>query len=67
MRGNTGPGGLDSALGLEIDFRREFSGGNRLTLGFRALDLDFQKSSDAAPIDLEMMFAGLTVGYTFDL
>jgi len=67
LRANVGAGGSDLALGLEMDFRREFSNGNRFLVGFRALDVDSGETSGAVPTDLDMTVSGLTVGYTFDL
>ena len=67
MRANVGAGGSDLALGMDLDFRREFASGNRVTVGFRALDVEHSDTSGAASIDLDMSFSGLTFGYTFDL
>lgn len=67
LRANVGAGGADLALGLEMDFRREFSSGNRFLVGFRALDIDYGDTSGAVPTDLDLTVSGLTVGYTFDL
>lgn len=67
LRGNVGAGGSDLALGFEADLRREFANGNRMTVGFRYLDISYEDSSGAAPTDLDLAFAGLTVGYSFDL
>ena len=67
LRANAGAGGSDLALGLEVDFRREFVNGNRFLIGFRALDIDYGDTSGAVPTDLDMTVSGLTVGYTFDL
>ncbi len=67
LRANVGAGGSDLALGLDLDFRREFASGNRFTVGFRALDVDQSDSSGAVPVELDMSFSGLTFGYTFAL
>ncbi len=67
LRANVGAGKSDLALGLEMDFRRELSSGNRFVVGFRALDIDYEDTSGATPIDLDISFSGLTVGYTFNL
>jgi hypothetical protein len=67
FRGNVGSGGSDLALGLELEFRRELASGNGFIAGFRALNIDIEDSSRFAPVQLDMTFAGLTVGYTFDL
>ena len=67
LRTNVGAGGSDLALGVDLDFRRVLANGNQFTLGFRALDVDFSDSSAAVPLELETTFAGLTIGYTFNL
>ena len=67
LRGNVGSGGSDLALGLELDFRREFASGNRFTAGLRVLDIDYDDSSGSVPIDISVSFSGLTIGYTFNL
>lgn len=67
LRANIGAGGSDLALGMDMDFRREFSNGNQLVLGVRALDIDYGDTSGAVRTELDMAFAGLTVGYTFNL
>ena len=67
LRANAGAGGSDLALGLEMDFRREFSNGNRFLIGFRALDIDYGDTSGGLPTELDMTVSGLTIGYTFDL
>lgn len=67
LRANIGAGGSDLALGVDLDFRRELANGNQLTVGFRALDVDFSDSSGAVPVELNMTFSGLTIGYTFNL
>lgn len=67
LRANVGAGESDLALGLELDFRRKFASGNRFTAGLRVLDIDYEDSSGSVPLDLDMSFSGLTVGYTFNL
>lgn len=67
FRGNVGTGGSDLALGLELDLRRQLSGGNGFSIGFRALDVDFEESSGPAPLPVDLTMAGLTIGYTFNL
>jgi len=67
LRANVGAGGSDLALGMEMDFRREFSNGNRFVFGLRALDIDYGDTSDAVRTELDMAFSGLTIGYTFNL
>lgn len=67
LRGNVGSGGADMAVGVELDLRRKFANDNELTFGFRALDVDYSDKSGAVPIDLDMSFAGLTIGYAFGL
>jgi len=67
LRTNIGAGGSDLALGVDLDFRRDLSSGNKFTIGFRALDIEYSGSSGAVPIDLDTTFAGLTIGYTFNL
>jgi hypothetical protein len=46
-------------------FLREFSNGNALSIGARALDIDYGRGGDR-PLELEVRFAGLTIGYTFN-
>lgn len=67
LRGNVGAGGADLAVGLQLDLRRKYANGNELTFGLRALDVDHSDKSGAVPIDLDMSFAGLTIGYAFGL
>lgn len=67
LRGNLGAGGSDFSAGLQMDFRRKFSGGNELTLGLRVLDFEYSDSSGAVPVDLNMSLSGLAIGYAFDL
>lgn len=64
VHGNVGTGDSDLALEVSVAFMRKFSNGNALSLGARALDIDYSKSGDR-PLDLDVRFAGLTVGYTF--
>lgn len=67
LRANVGTGGSDLALGVDLEFSREFARGNRFNAGFRILDVDYSDSSGAVPLDLDMSFSGLTFGYTFNL
>jgi len=67
FRGNVGAGGSDFTAGLDLDLRRGFASGNELTVGFRALDIDYGDSSRTVPIDLDVTFSGLTIGYAFNL
>jgi hypothetical protein len=70
LRGNVGAGGADLAVGLQLDLRRRNANGNELTFGLRVLDVDYSDQGRrllALPIDLNMSFAGLTVGYAFGL
>ncbi len=67
FRANAGAGGSDLALGMDIDFHREFSNGNQFLVGFRMLGIDDENSSGAVRTELDMMiFSGLTIGYTFN-
>ena len=65
LRGNVGAGSSDLALEVAAEFARRFANGNALTLGFRGLDLDRSKGG-SRPLDLDVRFAGLTIGYTFN-
>ena len=67
LRANVGAGGSDLALGMDLDFRRELASGNQFSLGFRALDVESNDLSGVVPVDLNTTFAGLTIGYTFNL
>lgn len=67
FRANVGAGGSDLALGMEIDLRREFSRGNSVNIGFKALDVDFEESSRPVPLPVDLTLAGVTIGYTFKL
>jgi hypothetical protein len=67
LRGNVGAGGSDLAWSLEPSFLREFSNGNRLALGFRMLDVDFDDDSTrGVPFAMDVNYSGLIVGYTFN-
>ena len=48
-------------------FNVHLPNGNDLAVGFRALDIDYGDSSRIVPMDLDVTFSGLTIGYTFDL
>ena len=65
--GNVGGGGSDFSAGLQIDFRRSFTSGNSLDIGYRALDIDFEDGSGLLTTGLDLSMHGLTIGYTFDL
>lgn len=67
FRGNVGGGGTDYSAGLQVDFRRNYSSGNSLDVGFRALDLDYEDGAGLSAVGLDLSMAGLTIGYTFDL
>ena len=67
FRGNVGGGGSDFSAGLQIDVRRRFANGNTLDIGFRALDIDYEKGDGLAAVGLDMSMQGLAIGYTFDL
>ncbi len=58
LRTNIGAGGSDLALGVDLDFRRHLASGNQFTIGFRALDLDYNDSSGVVPLDLGMFSPG---------
>lgn len=66
FRANLGFGGSDYSAGLQLDFRRRFSGGNSLDIGLRVLDFEFEELARGRT-NLDMSFQGLTVGYTFAL
>jgi hypothetical protein len=66
FRANLGIGGSDYSAGLQLDFRRKYASGNSLNIGLRVLDFAFEDRG-AVPTDLDMSFAGLTLGYTFAL
>lgn len=66
-RANIGAGGADLAIGLQIDFARELSGGNAIVAGLKVLDIDYEKSSvRGIPFVLDATFLGATIGFTFD-
>jgi hypothetical protein len=67
FRASIGAGGSDLAAGLQVDFRRKYSNVNELTLGVRALDVEYGSSSGSVPGSLDLSMAGLTVGYSFAL
>ena len=67
FRGNVGGGGSDFAAGLQIDFRRRFTSGNTLDIGYRALDVDFEDGTGLLTTGLDLSMQGLAIGYTFDL
>lgn len=67
FRGNVGGGGTDYSAGLQIDFRRAFSNGNTLDIGFRALDIDYADGEGLSAVGLDLSMSGLAIGYTFDL
>lgn len=67
FRGNVGGGGTDYSAGLQLDFRRAYSSGNTLDIGFRALDLDYADGEGLSAVGLDLAMAGMTIGYTFDL
>jgi hypothetical protein len=65
LRGNVGTGDSDLALEVTAAFLRGFSNGNALSIGARGLDIDSSKGGDR-PLELDVRFAGLTIGYTFN-
>ncbi len=67
FRGNVGGGGSDFAAGLQVDFRRQFAGGNTLDIGYRVLDIDYKDGAGLGAVGLDLSIQGLAIGYTFDL
>ena len=67
LRANLGAGGSDLTIGAEFDLRKTLSGGNTISIGFKALDVDFEKSASPAPLPVDLTLAGMTIGYTFNL
>lgn len=67
FRANVGAGGSDLAIGAEFDLRKLLSGGNAISIGFKALDVDFEESASPAPLPVDLRLAGMTIGYTFNL
>lgn len=66
-RGNIGAGGSDLAWSLTPTFLRKFDNGNRLALGFRTLDVDYEdETANGVPFTMDVNYAGLIIGYTFD-
>lgn len=66
-RANIGTGGSDLSWSLTPTFFRTFDNGNRLALGFRTLNVDFDdKSQRGVPFGMDVNYSGLIVGYTFD-
>ncbi len=65
LRANVGAGESDLALEVFAGLLRRFANGNALSLGARALDIDYSESG-GQPLDLNIRFAGLTIGYTFN-
>lgn len=66
-RGNVGAGGSDLSWSLTPTFFRTFDNGNRLVLGVRTLDVDFDdKSQRDLPFGMDVNYSGLIIGYTFD-
>ena len=66
-RGNIGAGGSDLAWSLTPTLLREFANGNRLAIGLRTLDVDYEDESQSGiPFSMDVNYAGLIIGYTFD-
>lgn len=66
-RGNIGAGGSDLAWSLTPTFLREFANGNRLALGMRTLNVDYDDETDSGiPFSMDVSYTGLIIGYTFD-
>ena len=65
-RANLGAGGSDLTVGFDMSFARELKGGNAVVLGFKLLDVDYEKTVRGRPFVLDTDFFGATVGFTFD-
>jgi hypothetical protein len=66
-RGNIGAGDSDLAWSLTPTFLRELSSGNQLAIGLRSLDVDYEdETENGVPFTLDVNYAGLIIGYTFD-
>ena len=66
-RFNVGAGGSDFTYGVQLDFGREFDNDNRLVLGLKLLDIDYEEESvGGIPFVIDTMFIGGTLGYRFD-
>jgi len=66
-RFNIGAGGSDLVWGLELNLSREFNNGNRIVVGGKIIDFDYEEpNAGGIPFLMDVTFAGLLVGYTFD-
>lgn len=64
---NLSTGGSEFVLGFDQSFKREFSNGDHLLLGFRVLNTEYDNVGPfGAGIGIDATFAGMTIGYVFD-
>lgn len=61
-----GAGGSDFTWAFDLVYALEFDSGNRLALGFKLLDIDYENGSGGALFRQDLTFAGATIGYVFD-
>ena len=64
---NVGAGGSDFTWAFNLVYAFEFDSRNRLALGFKLLDIDYENDSvNGIAFRQDLTFAGATIGYVFD-
>jgi len=63
---NAGAGGTDFTFGFDTRFGLDVGADNRLVIGLKLVNIDYQTDVHGVPLEINTTFLGSTIGFMFD-